>query len=67
MVTDTLGGAVEGARLLSAETAATLLTAARGTFNLGFHVTAILAAIGMTIAAALTIAVLRNVRHEGHA
>jgi len=64
----TLGGAVEGARMLSAETAATLLAAARGAFNLGFHITAILAAIGMTVAAALTVAVLRNARHnEGHA
>ncbi len=64
----TLGGAVEGAKLLSGETATTLLAAARGAFNLGFQVTAILSAIGMTIAAALTIAVLRNVRqNEGSA
>jgi len=64
----TLGGAVEGARYLSTETAATLLAAARSAFNSGFHVTAILAAVGMTIAAALTIAVLRNAKqNEGHA
>lgn len=64
----TLGGAVEGARMLSAETAATLLAAARGAFNLGFQVTAILAAIAMTIAAALTVTVLRDARqNEGHA
>ena len=61
----TLGGAVEGAKLLSADTAAPLLATARGAFNFSFQVTAILAAIGMTIAAAATIAVLRQVKHAG--
>ena len=60
----TLVGAIDAAKSLPADTAQTLLETARGAFNSGFYLVAILSAVGMLAAALITLTVLRNVRQS---
>jgi len=60
----TLVGAIDAAKSLPADTAQTLLETARGAFNSGFYLVAILSAVGLLTAAIITLTVLRNVRQS---
>jgi len=57
---DTLGGAVEVAHGLPADTAASLLTTARASFVYAFEVTSAVAALGALAAAPVALIALRN-------
>ncbi len=58
----TIASAVDASGLLPAATAEPFLISARAAFSAGMRVAAILAAIGMLVAAVATFKLLRNVR-----